>query len=344
MMSEARKLLCQAAGVPPSLAVAPMAPPVPAKGAVVVRVAASSVNPIDVKRASGYGRRLLGLKGAARFPLVLGNDFAGVVESVGPGVAEWRPGDQVFGVLPTGKGGGAHATHVSAAAGLMRPAPQASPPAALAVLPYTFTTLWLALRQAGVTPDVARGLRVVVHGASGGLGLLALQLLNRWGAIVTAICSAANSEVCRSSGAASIWDRTAQRLEDLPATFDAGLNFGAWQDEEVLVGKLRQGALGYATAVHPLLGNFDRYGWVGGLWRTRSDKLRMQALARSKGAAYGWTIFRPDGEALDMLVNQLNGPAPLKLPIGIAAPLTAAADAFAHVAQQRRGRAVLECE
>ena len=55
----------------------------PRPGLVLVRVEATSVNPIDVKRAGGYGRRLLGLKGAGRFPLVLGNDFAGRVEAVG---------------------------------------------------------------------------------------------------------------------------------------------------------------------------------------------------------------------------------------------------------------------
>ena len=82
------------------------------KGEVVVRVEASSVNPIDVKRAGGYGRRLLRLKGAGTFPLVLGNDIAGVVESVGEGVGDWRPGDRVMGLVPTGKGG-AHATHVA---------------------------------------------------------------------------------------------------------------------------------------------------------------------------------------------------------------------------------------
>ncbi len=57
--------------------------------------------------APGYGRRLLTLKGAGRFPLVLGNNFADVVEAGGPGRSYWQPGNRVFGVLPTGKEGGA---------------------------------------------------------------------------------------------------------------------------------------------------------------------------------------------------------------------------------------------
>ena len=62
---------------------------------MLVRVQASCVNPIDVKRAAGYGRRLLGLKGAASFPLVLGNDFAGTVEATGAGVSRFAPGQRV---------------------------------------------------------------------------------------------------------------------------------------------------------------------------------------------------------------------------------------------------------
>ncbi|WP_341318435.1 alcohol dehydrogenase catalytic domain-containing protein [Paraburkholderia sp. IMGN_8] len=56
--------------------------PRPGRGEVLVRVEATSVNPIDVKRAKGYGRRLLGLKGAGKFPLVLGNDFSGEIVTV----------------------------------------------------------------------------------------------------------------------------------------------------------------------------------------------------------------------------------------------------------------------
>jgi NADPH:quinone reductase-like Zn-dependent oxidoreductase len=338
-MRDTVKLVCLEAGEPVRLALRRVAVPSPAAGEVVVRVEASSVNPIDVKRATGYGRRLLGLKGAGRFPLVLGNDLAGTVEAVGRGAGRWRVGDRVMGLLPTGKGG-AHAGHVAVDASLLRPVVDAIAFDAQAVLPYTFTTLWLALRGAGITADKARGLSVVVHGASGGLGQLALQLLTRWGASVTAICSTSNLDLCRTLGAATVWDRTRQRLDDLPAGFDAGLNFGAWQDEETLVGRLRKGALGHATAVHPLLSNFDRHGWLAGAWRSRGDWNRMRTLAEAKGARYRWTVFQPDQEALTVL-HDLVVHGTLALPIGIAVPLSDAQSAFDHVARRKRGRAVL---
>jgi len=314
--------------------------PRPGQGEVVVRVGATSINPIDVKRAAGYGRRLLGLKGAGKFPLVLGNDIAGVVASVGDGVTAWRPGDRVFGLVPTGKGGGAHASHVAVESCWLRTFVDGYAAATLAAFPYSFTTVWLSLRKAGINESNAKGLKVLVHGASGGLGQIAVQLLRRWGAAVTAVCSTPNIDVCRNVGASTVWDRKRQPLSDLPQCFDAALNFGAWQDEEILLGKLKIGALGYASAVHPLLSNFDTYGWLAGAWRTRQDLRRGRGLAAARGARFGWVVFKPTEEALDALHSLLSEGA-LALPVGIAVPLSEARQAFDHVAQQRPGRAIL---
>ena len=153
-----------------------------------MHVQATAVNPIDARRASGYGRRLLGLKGAATFPLVLGNDLAGVVEAVGTGVTRFAPGQRVFGVVATGKEGGAHASHVVVPQEQLRAAPAEVDLETLAVLPYSFSTMWLALRSSGLDAANAAGMRVLVNGASGALGQLSLQLLRAWGGEVTAIC------------------------------------------------------------------------------------------------------------------------------------------------------------
>lgn len=338
-MSAAERLLCLSPADPPVFSLEAIPVPRPAKGEVVLRVEAAAVNPIDVKRAGGYGQRLLKLKGAGKFPLVLGNDVAGVVESVGAGVSGWRPGDRAFGLVPTGKGG-AHASHVAVEARWLRPFVDGHDARSLAVLPYTFTTLWQALGKAGIGEGNAEGLEVLVHGASGGLGRLAIQLLVRWGAKVTAICSTANLDSCREHGATSVWDRMRQPLSGLPQRYDAALNFGTWADEERLIGALKQGALGVACTVHPLLANFDSYGWLGGAWQTRRDLRRCKALAAAKGARYGWAVFKPEDEALDAL-QRLLGEGALALPVGIAVPLSAAGQAFDHVARQLPGRALL---
>lgn len=340
-MSTARQLVCTAPGWPPRLEVRPAAPPTPGRGEVLVEVEATSVNPIDVKRATGYGRRLLGLKRAARFPLVLGNDVVGIVREVGPGATRWSVGQRVLGVLPTGPQG-AHATHVHVAEGALRAAPAACASTELATLPYTFTTLWLALRRIGLAGPQSHGLEVLIGGASGGLGRLAVQLLSAWGSRVTAICSTANVAECRELGATGVLDRTVQPVSSLPAHFDASLNFGSWTQEADIIGRLKPGARGHATTVHPLLGSLDERGWIRGALHARAEWSRMRDLvaARASSARYAWIVFRPDGAALDALIEALRSPG-LKMPIGRVAGLHEARLAFEHVAGQRPGRAVL---
>lgn len=340
-MSAIQQLVCESPSRPPRLSLRNAKMPHPTRRRVVVRVEATSVNPIDVKRSAGYGRRLLGLKGAARFPLALGNDVAGVVDAVGPDCRRWRVGDRVFGLVPTGPQG-AHASHVVVNEIYLRSAPQACMSAELATLPYTFTTLWLALQRLGLTPQSTRGRAILVGGASGGLGRLALQVLGHWGAQVTAVCSTASVQACRDLGAQAVLDRTLQPVSSVPAQFDASLNFGAWQDEADLIGRLEAGALGHATTVHPLLGLFDEHGWLGGAVRSRREWSRMRTLAAAKGEStrYAWVLFQPSVEALDAL-EALLPQLRLALPIGLSVPLAEGARAFEHVEERRPGRAVL---
>lgn len=327
----------------PSLRLQRHALAAPAARQVLVEMAATSVNPIDAKRAQGYGQRVLRLKGAGRFPLTLGNDLVGKVSAVGAAVQGFKPGDRVFGLKATGASG-THASHVLAEASHLRQAPAAIPAAELAVLPYTFTTMLLALRGAGLSPGSARGRSVLVLGASGGLGQLALQLLAGWGAETTAVCSTPSIALCRGLGAAHTVDRLATPLHALPAGFDAVLNFAAWDDDGWLASRLRPGALGHATTVHPLLGNIDRLGWLRGGLQTLADKRRVAAVARqaAPGARYAWTLFQPDGAALDLLAAGL-AQGRFTLALGCVVALADAAQAFDHVLEGRAGRAALLC-
>jgi len=333
-------LACTRPGEPPSLAVGERDLGDAGGHRVLVDVAATSVNPIDVKRAAGGGRRLLSLKGAGSFPTVLGNDVAGVVRAAGPKSA-WRAGQRVFGLVPTGAQG-AHASAVLADARWLRPAPEGLEFERMAALPYTFTTMMLAVRSTGLTRSNAAGRQVLVNGASGGLGRLAMQLLVAWGARITAVCSTPDVQACERLGAAEVLDRRRASLASLPARFDASLNFGAWSDDAAMLERLRRDALGHATAVHPLLENVDRHGWIGGLRATwREFHARRHALGRRcPQARYRWVTFRPDVEALDQLGSLLAADA-VSLPIGLRVPLQEAAAAFTHVRDRRPGRALL---
>jgi D-arabinose 1-dehydrogenase-like Zn-dependent alcohol dehydrogenase len=336
------ELVCIEPAAPPRLEVRTRAVADPGPGQLLVRVAATSVNPIDVKRAAGYGRRLLRLKGGASFPLVLGNDFAGTVQAVGAGTTPVETGQRVFGLLATGRDGGAHASHVVVPREQVAIAPEGIDVHALAILPYSFTTMWLAVRSTGLCPANAPGVRVLINGASGGLGRLAVQLLHAWGSQVTAICGAGARDECLALGARHAVVRGPAAIASLPLDFQVVLNFGAWEDELPLVSRIGIDALGHATTVHPLLASFDELGWLGGgaaCWR-QWKRVQSAIACRALKARYRWTVFRPDREALSALLAGL-GERRFWLPIGILATLEDAGRAFAHVAARHAGRAVL---
>lgn len=334
-------------------AVAPANPPrlqgvhttlgAPAPHEVQLRVIATSINPIDVKRATGYGCRLLSLKKAGTFPLVLGNDVVGEIEAVGAQVKGLTVGERVIGLRPTGGRSGTHVSRLHLAAVQLRPLPPDCDPVASATLPYSYTTVWLALTGAGLSPDNAQGRQVLVHGASGALGQLALRILHAWGAQVTAICRGVDASICRALGAHTVVDRTQAHWRALDARFDASLNFATWEDERWLLQRLRPGALGHATTVHPLLGHIDQQGWLRGAWQVWRDLRAHRALARQTAdpqCRYAWTVFRPDAGALDALVADLHT-QPWGLPVCLSVPLAKGQQAFDHMVLGATGRAVL---
>lgn len=311
---------------------------------VRVKVVVASVNPIDVRRAAGYGQRVLSLMGAGGREVVLGNDFAGVVTEVGRDVLNASVGDRVWGLVPTGAQG-AHRSEVCVSSRWIRPLPQSVLMVSAAVLPYTFTTLWRALKAIGLHEQNAAGRHVLVNGAGGALGQLAIQWLSRWGASVTAVCGKASHQRCLGLGARAVIDRRAITLSSLPSDCDVTLNFGAWIDEADVLGRLHGSALGHATTVHPLLGEADTHGWLmGGLncWRAwRAMRHHLRSIAPD--ARYAWTVFKPDEEAMNALQASFLS-RPLLLEVAHRAPFTQADSAFSHVGQGRPTRAVLMTE
>jgi len=164
---------------------------------VLVRVRASSLNKTDLHRLRGWPRLTRRRAGVLRpkNPL-LGNDFAGVVEAVGKDVTDLEPGDEIFGCLP-----GAFAEYVCAESFARKPA-NVSFEAAAAV-PVAGLTALQGLRDHG---GLRASERVLVNGASGGVGTLAVQIAKALGGDVTAVCSARNLEQARELGANRVVD------------------------------------------------------------------------------------------------------------------------------------------
>ena len=194
--------------------------------------------------------------------------------------------------------------------------------------------------RAGVTRENAEGKEILVHCAAGGLGTLALQTLSEWGAHLTAIAKASDLPACLEAGAAKAVERERNPFANLRGAFDATLNFAAWDDESKLLSCLREGALGQATTVHPLMQNFDDGGWVAGALRTIQQKRKMRAALPGRTRNYAWVLFRPEREALSEMARLVEL-GRLSLPIGIRASLRDAPKAFDHVRRHARGRAIL---
>jgi NADPH:quinone reductase-like Zn-dependent oxidoreductase len=198
-----RAMLYRRYGGPEVLEAAQLADPVPGPGQVLIRVEASSVNPIDWKRASGSLRLLL----PVRFPAVPGYDVAGTVAMVGRGVTALATGERVHARIGESAGGGSAELAVAGLDVVAR-LPARMSMAEGAALPLAGMTALQGLRDVGALPLEGAQARVLVVGASGGVGHLAVQLAHGAGAEVTGVCSGRNAELVRGLGAAAVLDYT----------------------------------------------------------------------------------------------------------------------------------------
>jgi NADPH:quinone reductase-like Zn-dependent oxidoreductase len=253
-----------------------------------------------------------------------------------------KPGDRVYGVVPTSRSGGAHRDILAVESELVRLVPAEVDFGSVAILPYTFCTLWKAIQGLRIRPDAISGKRILIVGASGALGQMATQLLSSWGASITALCSEPHMELCRSLGASEVVDRFAHSIAELPSDYDVTLNFGSWAHEVPLLERLKRGAIGHATTLHPLLSQLDEHGWISGGWGARRQWSKMHGLlqSRSPDALYRWTVFRPDTSALDVLAELVNRQA-MHLKVGMTVPFIDAKVAFDHVDFGNPTRAIL---
>jgi len=177
--------------------------PAPADDEVLVRVRATSVNPYDWHHMRGEPSimRLMPGTFGLRAPkfAILGCDVAGQVEAVGKNVTRFQPGDDVFALLVSG----AYAEYVSVPEGLLVRKPGNLTYAQAAAVPMAAVTALLALRDVG---GVKPGHKVLVNGASGGVGTFAVQIAQALGASVAGVCSTRHVDLIRSLGAEEVID------------------------------------------------------------------------------------------------------------------------------------------
>ena len=176
--------------------------PLPAvsPGTVLVKVYQAALNPVDWKMRNGAMQAFLPLE----FPATLGGDFSGVVEAVGEGVHRFQPGEEVFGCGIRSLGGsGAFAEYVAVPETNLAAKPATLTHADLAAVTSVGTCAYLGVDEIG---RVLPGHRVLVHGAAGGIGRLAVQLAKFRGAYVAATAAAGDRALVQQLGADEVLD------------------------------------------------------------------------------------------------------------------------------------------
>lgn len=293
-------------GSPEVLQLQEVETPTPKAKEVLVKVHAVSVNQADLHLLGGqpfFLRLTLGLF-KPRNP-ILGSDIAGRVEAVGRDVTRFQPGDTVFGDLSaTGRGG--FAEYVVAPANALALKPAGVSFEAAASVPMAGVTALQGLREHG---HIQAGERVLINGASGGVGSLAVQIAKVFGAEVTAVCSTRKVEMVRKLGADRVIDYTRQDFTQTDQPYD--LIFDTVANRSIA---------DYRRAMTPT-GRFITTGFLPALYLQgmRSGKQRM-----------GNMLAKPNAEDL-ALIGELLDAGQLTPTIDRRYPLSEVADALRYL-------------
>lgn len=200
-------------GGPDQLRVDEIQRPEPQSGEVLIRVFAAGVNPVDWKIRQGMMKEFRPMQ----FPYIPGSDLAGIVEEVGPGTTTFQKGQAVFGQSSKGS----YTQYATASVQTLALKPKEISFDEAAALPVGATTAWQGIFDHG---NLQAGQRILIQGASGGVGSLAVQFAHWKGAHVIGTTSATNVDFVRSLGADEVIDYTSasveQAVKDVDAVFD----------------------------------------------------------------------------------------------------------------------------
>jgi NADPH:quinone reductase-like Zn-dependent oxidoreductase len=188
--------------------------PEPKENEILVRVIAAGVNPIDaIIREGTYAKEF-----GTNLPLVPGYDIAGVVEKTGAKITKLKAGDAVYGYVLRG---GGYAEYAVASEKELSPKPKSLSFVAAAAVPLGALTAWQALID---TAKLRAGQTVLIHGGSGGVGTMAIQIAKARGARVIATASTPNQDLLKELGADVAIDYTKVKFEDVAKDVDVVLD------------------------------------------------------------------------------------------------------------------------
>ena len=225
--------------------------PEPGPGEVLIRVRASSVNPADWKIREGYFEKMI----PHTLPLILGLDAAGVVEAAGPGVTEFRVGDEVYANVGMTRDG-SYAEYVTTPAGTVALKPKTADFGTAASVP-TALTAWQALFDIA---GLKAGQTALIQGAGGAVGSAAVQFAKNAGATVVATASGDDLAYVRGLGADTAVDYKTQRFEDAAHGVDVVLDTVGGETQIRSFGTMKPGGTLVATTAPPDMDAAGKHG------------------------------------------------------------------------------------
>ncbi|MGF6781309.1 NADP-dependent oxidoreductase [Paraburkholderia sp. GAS334] len=256
-------------GGPEVLTLEDIPDPVPGEGEVLIDVAGSGVNPVDWKILEGRMKAFLPLS----LPYTPGVEVSGKISALGAGVRDFAVGDEVFGYI--GIVGG-YATRMIASTDRLALVPNKLSLLEAAGVPATALTAWQALHEhAGVKP----GQLVLIHGAAGGVGSMAVQLARMAGANVIATASSSNLDYVRRLGATQVIDYQTESFEQIVSSVDIVLDLVGGETQDRSWSLLKAGGTLVSPVSPPDAERARLAGVVAKHFATRSDGKQLAAIA-----------------------------------------------------------------
>ena len=265
-----KAIICPKYGSPDVLQLREVVKPVPQEDEVLIQIHAASLNSRDLRmlRANPFFMRLM--PGGLFSPKnkILGADVAGRVEAIGSNVKQFKPGDEVFGYLPGATGRGTFAEYVCAKENLITLKPVNLTFEQAAAVPEAAMTALQGLRDKG---NIQPGQKVLINGASGGVGTFAVQIAKAFGAEVTAVCSTRNLDMVRSLGADHVIDYMAEDFTQNGLQYDLILAVNGYHPLSDYMRALRPGG-NYVVAGGSMRQLFQAATQGGGIQRPGTRK------------------------------------------------------------------------
>ncbi|MBG9617530.1 NADP-dependent oxidoreductase [Bacillus cereus] len=265
---------------------------------VLAEIHAASINPIDFKIRDGKVKMLLKYE----MPLILGNDFAGVITKVGSKVTRFKVGDEIY-ARPRKNKIGTFAEYIAIHEDDIALKPKNLSFEEAASIPLVGLTSYQALHD---IMQLQKGQKILIHAGSGGVGTFAIQLAKIMGAIVTTTASEAGANLVTSLGADEIINYKTEKFEDILKNYDAVFDTigGATLEKSFNIIKRGGNIVSVSGMPNARFGKEFGSGFFKTLLFSLASK-KLTALEKKHNAQYSFLFMKPSGDQLRTIANYI---------------------------------------